>query len=195
MAHRTCSIDGCDSPVKARGWCNTHYTRWSKYGDTSVIHSSGRKDAYRGTTCILDGCDKPRAGLHRHCRMHRARIERHGDPNVVLRIQGDDDARFAEKYVVSDAGCWIWTAEINVQGYGRFSDHDLHRTVLAHRWAFERYRYEIPAGLDIDHLCRERACVNPQHLQPVTNYVNFLRGQNPGARRARRLLAVTPAYR
>ena len=71
--------------------------------------------------------------------------------------------------------CWVWMGLKNVEGYGDFSI--LNRHVLAHRYAFETMRSEIPDGLQLDHLCRVRACVNPWHLEPVTGLVNTRRGE------------------
>lgn len=70
--------------------------------------------------------------------------------------------------------CWLWTAS-SAAGYGRFHPH---RGIngLAHRWSYEYHVGEIPEGLQIDHLCRVRSCVNPDHLEPVTPRVNTLRG-------------------
>lgn len=80
--------------------------------------------------------------------------------------------------------CWIWTASRNSCGYGRFG---LHRSsVLAHRIAYKLAVGEIPPGLTLDHLCRNRACVNPAHLDPVTIRENILRGEAPAALNARR---------
>jgi hypothetical protein len=82
--------------------------------------------------------------------------------------------------------CWRWTGAANRRtGYGKFS-LEKGRQVLPHRFAYESLRSEIPAGLQIDHLCRVRLCVNPWHMEPVTARVNILRSDNPAAINARR---------
>lgn len=85
--------------------------------------------------------------------------------------------------VEQDGDCWIWTGG-QTAGYGMFWDGD--RNVRAHRWTFEYFRCEIPAGLEIDHLCRRTLCVNPWHGDPVTGLVNILRSDAPSALAARR---------
>lgn len=71
-------------------------------------------------------------------------------------------------------GCWTWTAQLTPDGYGRRSKNPK----SAHRYVYERLVGPIPEGLQIDHLCRNRACVNPAHMEPVTNWENTLRGEN-----------------
>jgi HNH endonuclease len=81
---------------------------------------------------------------------------------------------FRAKYVVTDYGCWQWTAAKVSNGYGIFWNGK--RNLLAHRWAFEQFVNTIPFGLELDHLCRNRGCVNPLHLEPVTHRENGRRG-------------------
>ena len=78
--------------------------------------------------------------------------------------------------------CWVWTASLNPAGYGQINIAG--RPKLAHRVAFELERGPIPDGMQLDHLCRNRKCVNPAHLEPVTNRTNTLRGVGPTATNA-----------
>lgn len=85
----------------------------------------------------------------------------------------NDDRRFFAKVELAD-DCWVWVGARNDRGYGEFSIRS--RRIKAHRWSYEYLRAEIPEGLSLDHLCRNRACVNPWHLEPVTRSVNLRRG-------------------
>lgn len=75
-----------------------------------------------------------------------------------------------------NTGCWIWLGAVTGNGYGSISLYPPKRTVKAHRYIYELHRGKIPAGLVLDHLCRNRRCVNPSHLEPVTQRENLLRG-------------------
>lgn len=80
------------------------------------------------------------------------------------------------KVLLADRGCMEWRGEINRNGYGRlwFGGH----RHMAHKFTFELYRGEIKPGHHIDHLCRNRCCVNPDHLEQVTAAVNIRRVYN-----------------
>jgi hypothetical protein len=94
------------------------------------------------------------------------------------------DPRIAKFIVVCPTGCWIWGGA-TVRGYGEVRSHD-GRTSYAHRYIYEWVRGPIAAGLQLDHLCRVPLCVNPSHLEPVTNWENTLRSSHPMAAAARR---------
>lgn len=85
------------------------------------------------------------------------------------RIPIDPVIRFWSK-VEKAENCWLWTAQINRDGYGRF--YDGVRKVLAHRFSWELLNGPIDPGLEMDHRCHNRSCVRPEHLRLVT------RGQN-----------------
>ena len=91
-------------------------------------------------------------------------------------------ARFMQKVDKDGDGCWTWTAAKRGNGYGNFWVDG--RSQGAHRFAFEQARGPIPAGMEIDHLCRNRICVNPAHLEAVQKGENIRRGlRGYGARR------------
>lgn len=150
MAKRTCSIDGCDRPHAARGWCMTHWRRWRRTGTTDPATPPPK--------CSVDGCDR-RSSSRGWCRLHYERWQRCGTPERPTKVE-----QFWMRVDKADAeGCWLWTGAVVGDGYGRFS-HDLY----AHRYAYELLVGPIPDGLHIDHLCRTPLCVNPAHMEPVT---------------------------
>lgn len=77
-----------------------------------------------------------------------------------------------------DDGCWRWLAHRTRSGYGAFNPLSSENPVRAHRYAYELLIGPIPEGLQLDHLCRVRECVNPRHLEPVTAGENIRRGGN-----------------
>ena len=80
------------------------------------------------------------------------------------------------------SGCWLWTAYIDADGYGHISCHDENGRKTPRRAARVAYELEyglIPEGLVIDHRCKVRACVRPDHLEVVTVKVNYERGARP----------------
>lgn len=100
---------------------------------------------------------------------------------MKFRTDAEREAAFHAKCEVEPtSGCWLWLGGVNDQGYGTFFDGHTRR---AHRWAYERFVGAIPAGLQLDHLCSVRLCVNPAHLEPVSALENirrsWARGREP----------------
>ncbi len=85
--------------------------------------------------------------------------------------------RFFRRVVIEpNSGCWLWTGSLAGGGYGKFHYSSNRRNQKAHRVSYEIHVGPIPQGLVIDHKCRTRCCVNPHHLEPVTNLENIRRG-------------------
>lgn len=175
--NRECSVDECTEKARARGLCNRHYARWRKFGDPlKGKNRSGRNQ------CTVDECDRWVFG-HGYCVPHYKRWRRWGDPNVK-RPKIPAEQRFWSKVkkngamppqATAQGACWDWKAGKTKAGYGVFRPAHGQGT-LAHRYAYELLIGPIPEGLVIDHLCRNRGCVNPDHMEPVTTGENTRRG-------------------
>ena len=123
----------------------------------------------RGRLCSIEDC----GGRHHSrglCEMHYVRLLKHGDPHhdtygqmILSRV--DQSA--------GPGGCWLWTGCTNRGGYGLTKFRG--RTTGAHRAVYRLLVGPIPEGLDLDHLCSVRLCVNPAHLEPVTHAENVRR--------------------
>jgi hypothetical protein len=131
--------------------------------------------------CTIEGCSGRRQARG-WCGKHYMRWRQHGDPHFTERPTWGQpaDVRFWSKVDASGV-CWEWTAsDDGAKGYGRF-DHQ-----SAHRWAYEFLVGPIPEGMTLDHLCLNKRCVNPDHLEVVTAGVNTLRGGSVAAVNARK---------
>ena len=111
-------------------------------------------------TCL--DCGKPVTHYAKRCHSCANRI------SSARPRKGPIESRYT---VDPDTGCWNWTGGKTTPGYGRIG-----RDQYAHRFFYEQAVGPIPPGLVIDHLCRNPSCVNPQHLEPVTQQTNTRRG-------------------
>ena len=111
----------------------------------------------------------------------RVRPEKHMKLSRKIEIEKVDLARYFHPRINKvEGGCWLWVGPVAGGGYGRVYTNNGYYT--AHRLSYVEHRGQIPDGLVVDHLCRVPACVNPSHLEPVTQGENVRRGLNPIAR-------------
>lgn len=139
--------------------------------------------------CSVQGCSRGMYGRTGFCPMHYQRKRLYGsvgesDPRFMKGY--DREERFWSKVDRRDSRepCWEWIAGLFADGYGNFKDDD-QKSKGAHRIAYELLRGPIPEGLELDHLCRNRKCVNPWHLEAVTRRENLMRGEGIAAKYGR----------
>lgn len=152
---RKCSVDGCENKHNSRGYCKKHYSRILRTGSVA---------------------DSPMGGIRSPEHLTKTRM-------ASQRRKRPAEDRFWEK-VDKTEGCWLWTAWVDKDGYGRFLGND-RRQVMAHRFSYELLSGTIPQGMVLDHrkTCPKN-CVNPDHLKVVTPKQNNENraGANPGSK-------------
>ena len=150
-----CGKAGCDRPHHAGGFCGPHYQE--------------ERRARLGP-CTVEDCARLQLakGL---CPTHLARLRKTG--TVDAPVDASPEERFWA-FVDKNAadGHWLWTGDWRANGYGRHSSNGTPES-LSHRVAWHLVNGPIPDGMVLDHLCRERACVNPSHLEVVTRSENL----------------------
>lgn len=164
-----CSIHGCPNPAHGRGWCRPHYMRWWRWGDPLGAPEP------RPATCELDGCERPPKG-NGLCQPHYDRQRRNGHTGateVLLVLRWPDSLTRRLRPVIGGLWCIEYTGKVDKYGYGQI--HARYRHMGAHRAAYEHFVGPIPDGLQIDHLCRNKLCVRPDHLEAVTLAENLRR--------------------
>lgn len=200
---RECSIDECTRPHRGRGFCNAHLLMLQRTGDplgsrrqprlvktcatadcASVVLARGLclphyrrafiANGWGGDPgpCAVDGCEKPNSRARGMCRAHHA---------IALRRERNPDRRETRKggvldRVVPDLNigiCWEWTGQTNGRGYGLIG-YEM-KMWYVHRLIWVTLVGPIPEGLELDHLCENQPCCNPDHLEPVTHAENTRR--------------------
>lgn len=121
--------------------------------------------------CEAVGCENQARGAGPLCNAHRQHLQRFGTLEPMRRPAWE---RFVDRVLVQADDCWRWMGSATTVGYGQMWV-DRGRTTLAHRYSYETMVGPVPDGLHLDHLCMNKLCVNPAHLEPVTPRENTLR--------------------
>lgn len=172
-----CIAEECERRPTRHQMCDMHYRRWKVNGDP---HVGGRRA--RPIACQAPDCTAPTATVD-WCSKHGARMSRTG--SLELRVPTyrthSNEARFwLNTQPEPMTGHWFWTGGMAARGYGRFyrwvrSDGSVRYCCFAHHASYWLFKGPVPDGLEIDHVCRVRDCVNPDHLEAVTHRVNMQR--------------------
>lgn len=122
-----------------------------------------------GTRCTIDGCSMERLARGM-CSSHYQRWRRGSDLSapVAQRLKSPEER--VSEWTRRAGDCTLWTGSHNNAGYGQMRDGG--RSVLVHRWSYEQANGPIPHGLDIDHICHNTLCINPNHLRLATRKQN-----------------------
>jgi hypothetical protein len=128
------------------------------------------------TSCTVEGCVR-RLRARGYCTTHYAKWQKYGDPLGAASIRPLED-RLWEK-VRPTGFCWEWLGAHDWYGYGTFYVGGTKRVDRVHRVVYKILVGPIPDGMHVDHLCRNRSCCNPDHLEPVTQGENTRRGNAP----------------
>jgi hypothetical protein len=132
--------------------------------------------------CSVDGCTKD-TYLRGWCQAHYTRWRRYGNPETRRRLTGMPWVdRLAHSFLVGD-GCWEWQGSVQSEGYGTFYRG---KNMKAHRVVYELLVGPIDPELTIDHLCLNKTCVRPAHLEVVTRSENIARKNRAAAGRPRK---------
>ena len=172
----------CDNETDRRGAGNasTVLTHLSDLGGRGLGVSlpSERPNAQ---PCAIHGC-RGRHVARGLCTKHYQRAKKAGEFTPAPRCASLSE--YLRQYAVLTGNCWEWTGKRSREGYGNGSWEG--RTILTHRESYRVHVGPIPEGFQIDHLCRNRSCLRPDHLEAVPPRVNYLRGISPTARNKRK---------
>ena len=172
-----CTVEGCERLTFSRGLCQAHYQRVRRTGNTGsadVLVFSG------ATECRYEGCERPHSsrGL---CLKHQAEERRDREnPGRDRRNRSDSGLARLIPNIDASGPCWEWQRHCNRLGYGRLRFQG--RYWFAHRLMWTLLVGPIPPDLELDHLCFNPCCCNPDHLEPVTHAENLRRRRITGGK-------------
>lgn len=160
--HNTCTVDGCEFKHKAKGFCSKHYQRFKTNGSTNLLP---KREVL--PFCKIDGCDLPTRSWNL-CSRHYYKLRTKGLDGEYT-VVGNDKKRLKINSSIDDNGCWIWKKS-KWNGYGKTILKG--KNMAAHRASWTVFMGEIPQGMQINHKCHVRACINPDHLYVGTQKEN-----------------------
>lgn len=167
MRQKKCRVDGCTLAYRSRDYCWKHLAGAKAAGEEIVDYRS--RGPLPDVQCRVDGCESLSVyKIKKLCGKHYQRLKTYGsfdlpEPPTMREVLEGGRA-------ISASGCWEWTGAVATTGYGRFGAGE-----YVHRLSHEVYKGPIPEGHQVDHLCRNRVCFNPDHIEAVTQEENLRR--------------------
>jgi hypothetical protein len=173
---RICKFPRCGRQVKAAKLCQRHYEQLRRGVPLKTIKKLGTN----GADCLFPGCERKPIAKNL-CGTHWAQARRRKVLSAVISDETEEE-RWLRSFVVdNETGCWNFIkngrgagrGDKTGKGYGQFWWKG--KKQMAHRYSWVRKHGAIANGMQLDHVCRNRSCVNPEHLQLVTQHENILR--------------------
>lgn len=144
--------------------------------EPTLLDALGRRNRKHADR-VCDHCGtlyRPRRPQSKYCSLQCTWANNKGNPGATWRNKKSAGERFWAQVAKTDT-CWLWTGHKQQSGHGRFQPKRNGPSMSAFRFAWEELFGEVPNGFELDHLCRRPACVNPDHLEPVTHAENIRR--------------------
>lgn len=176
ITDQICKFSNCGRKIKAANLCQRHYDQMRAGVPLKKIAALGKN----GAACAFPGCSRKPVAKNL-CNTHWAQSSRRGVLSPITTDETEDE-RWLRSFTVDEkTGCWNFIKNgkgsgknaTAGKGYGQFWWRG--KKQMAHRYSWERVNGPIPAGTQLDHMCRNTFCVNPDHLQIVTQCENLLR--------------------
>ena len=170
---RACTYENCDKIHIAQGLCIGHYYQVRRGSPLTPLRPYGDP-----RPCTETGCEDNRYGLGL-CNKHYHIKTRYGAAGVDTQLYRIVNGFDVVQVVDGMSACWLWRGAHTPLGYGRFggkTDEHKGRFQYVHRYAYKTWVGPLLPHLEIDHLCRQHPCINPEHLEQVTHSVNCQRG-------------------
>lgn len=160
-----CVVEGCTGGRVARSMCAKHYQRVK---NTGAVEKRPRADI---SACSVKGCEAL-AHARGWCTSHYSQWRTSGVVGQLAKVVRGSLADRLDAYTDKSGDCWTWKGSLTTDGYGLISASGENRGRLAHRVMYEHMVGPVRADQHVDHMCRNTRCVNPSHLQAVSNKLN-----------------------